>query len=216
MREIQLTQGKVALVDDEDYDLLIQYKWYFSSHGYAVYKTRSKFFYMHRKIMGASSSQLVDHKNFNKLDNRKENLRLCNKAENQRHQRKRANKTTSKYKGVYLNKRNKNWVAQIAINGKSVNLGAYVSEEAAALAYNEAAIMHYKEFAELNNLDHTIIKNKKRLLHTVRIRCDQTGEIFPTLLAAQKKLGVFSSHIRKYLIGKVKTVKGYTFTKIED
>jgi hypothetical protein len=105
MIEILLTQGQVALIDDEDYNLVSNYNWYANKDGrtfYAATKIRQKgkrtTISMHRIIMGAKIGQQIDHTNGNGCDNRKENLRFCTNSQNQqnRHNQLRG---TSNYKG---------------------------------------------------------------------------------------------------------------------
>lgn len=146
MKEIPLiTRGKVALVDDEDYETLMQWKWYWSG-GYAVTWDGRK---MHRMIMKPSPDYEVDHRNGNRLDNRRGNLRLASDAEQARNRKKYANKSSS-FKGVSWETRDKRWRAYIKIGGKMNYLGHYEFESDAATAYDEAAIRHFGEFARLN------------------------------------------------------------------
>src|SRR5687768_11145590 len=97
-KQISLTQGKFATVDDADFDHLNQWKWHFSHYGYARRTTssrfgRQKFIFMHREIMQAPDGMDVDHINCNKLDNRRQNLRLCTRADNLRNRNKQSNNT---------------------------------------------------------------------------------------------------------------------------
>lgn len=145
MKSIPLTKGLVALVDDEDFEFLNQYKWH-SSHGYAVRLKGTKGDRMHRVIMNAPSDMFVDHINGNRADNRRANLRVCTPGENGK------NKTLfvtnkSGHRGVYWNK-NK-WRAQICVNRKQIYLGRFDTLEDAAQAYKDAAIKHHGEFASL-------------------------------------------------------------------
>ena len=95
---------------DENYEYLSQWKWKIDSKGYAVRKTSRKFpprknIYMHREIVKTPEGLFTDHKNFNRLDNRKQNLRICTKRQNQIHQFNSRNKTG--IRGVSWNKRDK-------------------------------------------------------------------------------------------------------------
>lgn len=151
MKEIKLTQDKVALVDDEDYEQLIQYKWqYFKSRDkeYAsrVDKNRSKIL-MHRQIMKTPKGLDCDHEDGNGLNNQRYNLRNCTRRQNLMNKRSDKN-TTSKYKGV--SKHYKKWIAHIKVNSKVLHLGSFTYEDDAALAYNWAAKKHFGEFAKLN------------------------------------------------------------------
>lgn len=160
MREILLTQGKVALVDNADYDWLNQHKWCahkdHSGNCYAVRNSSRKsgkrfIIRMHREILELEQRDLrqVDHKNHNTLDNRRDNIRICSCQQNQRNQKIRSN-TTSKFKGVSWHRASKKWQAGMSIKGKTRNLGCWDTEEEAALAYDMAAFQEYGEFACLN------------------------------------------------------------------
>ena len=157
---IPLTQGKFAIVDEDDYEPLMLRKWQFISTGYAVSNTqisykkgkqKIKFIFMHREILQTPNGMQTDHINGNRLDNRKCNLRICTPMQNM-HNRKRDTNSTSIYKGVSWNTNDKSWRAQIGINGEKIHLGCFKSEVMAAKAYNEAAIKYHKEFALLNIL----------------------------------------------------------------
>jgi len=155
---IPLTQGQFAIVDACDYEWLSQWKWHFSQ-GYAarhVYQPKSGVkrhnVMMHRAINQTPDGLDTDHINGDKLNNRRCNLRSCTKQQNQFNASPRT-KGKSKYKGVYLltcHKKYQYWIARININGKRKHLGCFKMELDAALAYNEAAIKYYGEFARLN------------------------------------------------------------------
>jgi hypothetical protein len=160
MKEIKLTQGKVAIVDDDLFEYLDQWKWCackISNRFYAIrsYRLNSKkiFIYMHRLITNNNDSKMhTDHKNNNPLDNRIENLRICTNSQNQMNTKVQIN-NTSGFKGVTWNKIVKKWVAQIKLNNKLINLGYYINPIDAARAYNEAALKYHGEFAHLNKID---------------------------------------------------------------
>jgi hypothetical protein len=108
---------------------------------------------LHHVILGfPKNSYQIDHINGNGLDNRIENLRFCTNQQNQMNQKKR-NGTTSKYKGVYFNVPKNKWSAYINLNGENIYLGSYIKETSAAIAYNEAAIRHFKNFSQLNIIE---------------------------------------------------------------
>lgn len=152
MKEIELTQGQVAIVDDDDYEYLSQWKWF------AKFRKNSKKFVaetsegrnvhilMHRMIMKPQREEQVDHKNLDTLDNRKENLRVCNSSQNNAN-RKAYSKTS--YKGVYKTSSRK-YQAVVVNNHKRYYLGLYGTAKQAAKAYDKKAIELHGEFARLN------------------------------------------------------------------
>lgn len=161
MKEIPLTQGKVALVDVEDYERINKYKWHYNS-GYAVrqirvepsdgYKNRQKKLFMHRVILNIKVSykyEEIDHINGNSIDNRKENLRAVEHKQNCQNRKIQSN-NKSKYKGVHLQKDCKRYRADISVNSKQVYLGMYETAVQAAIVYNVAAIKYYGKYAKLN------------------------------------------------------------------
>lgn len=156
-KEIPLTQGKVALVDDDDFEVLNQVKWHVTYHvGYTAYavhsmgpRSRVKSVYMHRQIMNAPDGVEVDHINGNGLDNRRENLRLATPAENCRNSPKQR-RNTSGYKGVTWHKRARRWMAQIGIDGKTICVGYFKNPKDAAKAYDAHARELHGIFARTN------------------------------------------------------------------
>lgn len=153
-RKIPLTQGRVALVDNADYDFLVQWKWCYDT-GYAQRMgADGRKIRMHRIVLNAPVGQQVDHINGVKLDNRRCNLRLCNAANNARNRSAWLTTTTaSQYKGV-TRRADKNytcpWVARISIDYERIYLGSFATELEAAQAYDRAAREHHGEFARLN------------------------------------------------------------------
>ena len=154
IKEIELTQGKFAIVDDEDYDRLNQYKWRYST-GYAMRavwtKNKQIAVLMHREVIGARPEFEVDHINRKRLDNRKENLRECTRSQNACN-KPRIGKV-SKYRGVSkYGKSSSSWISRIKTNGKLFYIGSFKEEKEAAKKYNEYAIKFHGEFAILNDV----------------------------------------------------------------
>ena len=154
MKQIQLTKGKSALVDDADFDWLMERKWNLSGNGYAVTWVPGKKtqVLMHREIVKPPNGVEIDHINGNKIDNRRENLRLSTRQGNGCNRQKFSVTTSSVYKGVSWAKTKNRWLAGIKYNGKQRHLGLFVNEWDAALAYNSAAIELFGDFARLNVL----------------------------------------------------------------
>lgn len=153
MKEIPLTKGRMALVDDEDFEVLSRHKWHYAAAGYACWREysgqKSKVHFMHRYILNAKPGMTIDHINGNSLDNRKSNLRICSQQQNVWNMKKPRH-NTSGYKGVSWDKERKRWAAYIKINKKKIYLGRFMSIKAAKEAYNKAAIKLYGEFARIN------------------------------------------------------------------
>lgn len=147
MREITLTQGKFAQVDDEDYEKVSKFRWCAEKLGHVFYAKRwvtidgkAVGIRMHRLIVSLErgDSRLVDHKDGNGLNNQKSNLRICTKAQNQFNMR-RNSRNTSGYRGVSRGKKPGTWCARIRSSGKYLYLGSYHSKEDAYVAYCKAA-----------------------------------------------------------------------------
>jgi hypothetical protein len=105
---------------------------------------------MHRVVMRVNEDAMYDHINHDKLDNRKENLRLATSTQNNRNRRKRSDTTTSQYKGVSWHGRSGKWQVHIRVNGKGINLGYFILELDAAYVYDKAARYYFGEFAYTN------------------------------------------------------------------
>lgn len=140
-----------TIIDKEDYEKVKDYKWHLGEK-YVKTKVDGKTIRLHNLLTGNIE---VDHKDRNKLNNRKENLRKCSHLENCRNRDILPN-NTSGYKGVHWSKRNKKWVSGITLNGKLIYLGLFINKEDAAKAYNEAAIKYSGEFAVLNTIQRRI------------------------------------------------------------
>lgn len=137
MKEIPLTQGKFAIVDDEDYERLSKYKWHACKGGNTFYGYRNSKglnrhkILMHREILRLKQDdgKHTDHKNHCGLDNKKVNLRICTPAQNQWNRQ-------NPQQGIYFYY--KKWVARIKHNGKSIYLGIYSKKSQAINAYQQA------------------------------------------------------------------------------
>lgn len=154
MKQIPLTKGKFALVDDEDYEFLMQWKWHFQARGYAVRASErpiQKKIWMHRVINNTPDAMQTDHIDGNRLNNQCVNLRTVNNACNQMNRKKSPNKS-SVYKGVCFDVKNKKWEASIKTDGKKISLGRFTSEILAAKAYNASAIKYFGIFSNLNKV----------------------------------------------------------------
>ena len=158
-----LKHGKVALVDDEDYERLNKRRWQYSVRaGYAVSNLRAGErpqnmrvqIRMHQAVLQASPEMEVDHISRDRLDNRRQNLRRGTRSQ-QMGNTKLNRRNTSGYRGVSKNRNGSTWKATIGVKAaqhKKLYLGNFATKEEAARAYNAAAIKHFGEFATLNDV----------------------------------------------------------------
>lgn len=156
MKEIPLTKGYVAIVDDEDYGRMSQYKWQASVRSntlvYAIGNARTSSgrrtrVYLHRMVMGAEKGQQVDHINRNGLDCQRHNLRFSTHGQNMANSKNRNNRGR-KYRGVYLYA--SGWYAVLMANKVYYTEGPFNDEVEAASARDVLAVKHHGEFAALN------------------------------------------------------------------
>jgi hypothetical protein len=156
MPTIPLSQGQFALVDDDDYQSLNQFKWY------AVWAKNSQFYARRREVDSGKEISMqnavlpprlgliVDHrKRTETLDNRKGNLRYATNSQNQANKRVQSNNKTG-YKGICWNKRRSRWRVQVWLGGKAVYEKSFVSLQDAIEAHSREATRIYGEFALLN------------------------------------------------------------------
>lgn len=157
MELIPLTQGKCAIVDDEDAAVVSKYKWHCNDSGYAVTQIRigdgsAKKVRMHRLLLNPPADMDIDHINGNRMDNRRCNLRICTRSENLRNAKKHKThaEASSKFKGVCWHKQRRRWYARYRKDGKQFHIGLFDNEEDAARAYDAAAKTAFGAFARLN------------------------------------------------------------------
>lgn len=153
MKEIQLTRGLVALIDDEDYELVSQYNWHARRGNNTFYATvkNSIHIHMHRLILGLDKNDLeVDHIDGNGLNNQRSNLRKATSTQNKVNRPKVHIGSSSQYKGVCWDKNRNKWQANITVDYKLKYLGRFNSEEEAARAYDKAASELHGEYSILN------------------------------------------------------------------
>lgn len=159
MKKMPLSKGKSALVSDEDYDYLNQWKWCVNGGGYATrsYRAdgRKRYWRMHRIVVERTMDGPIpeglfpDHIDGDRLNNQRENLRLVTSSQNSMGRKSRAG-SASQYKGVFLCVPTRHWEAIIGVAGQKIYLGTFSLETDAARAYDKAAREHFGEYARLN------------------------------------------------------------------
>ena len=158
MKEIKLTQGKMTLVDDEDFERVNQFKWFAHWNGYNWYASRNikhntkrTTISLHREILKIQKKEMIDHRNGNSLDNRKSNLRFATRNQNM-HNRKNPQKNNKLgIKGVSWLKKAGKFHAQIKVANKNIHLGLFNVLGDADSAYRKAEEKYFGEFARCNN-----------------------------------------------------------------
>ncbi len=158
---IPLAHGKVAIIDEIDADLVLDRLWHLKVDGVRFYAKanitvaghKRTFISMHRFVLGLTNPVLfVDHINGDGLDNRRSNLRVCTKAENNQNQRK-SMRNEAGFKGVFKEVSSSGrifWRAAIGINYSRISLGQFDQPEDAARAYDDGARRYFGEFSRLN------------------------------------------------------------------
>ena len=161
MKEIKLTQGQVAFVDDDDFDNVNKYKWhaskvkrnhmivYYARRAFTVSTGKQKWITLHEFILGKKDGFEIDHIDGNRLNCCKNNLRYTTHQQNTMNKH-RHKKCKTKYRCVYHITKSQNFYASIGINGNRIHLGSFDNQEDAARAYDLAAIKYFGEHANLN------------------------------------------------------------------
>lgn len=154
MKYIPLTQGKRAVVDDDIYEYLACWDWHYAGPSGGGYAKRAdwdngkmKIIRMHHVVLPLKDGLVCDHINGNRIDNRRENLRLVTKSQNMRNQGISARNKTG-YKGV--SKHQGKYRAYINVEKKQRHLGVFEDKKEAADAYNKAALIYFGEYSRLN------------------------------------------------------------------
>jgi hypothetical protein len=142
-----------VLIDDEDYQIYQQYKWHlhkgintFYLRGYVPLKRKEGLKYFHRLILNPTDKMEVDHINGNGLDNRRSNLRICTKSQNNAN-RKTVQSKTSGFKGVHFESCTQKWRAEIVCNNIRYRLGRFANKMEAVNAYKQKAVELFGEYA---------------------------------------------------------------------
>lgn len=143
-----LLHNKKVLLDKLDFERLKDIDWHLGAKGYVM---SNKNDYLHRVIMATPKGMDTDHINGNKLDNRRQNLRVCTRSQNNLNKGKFGNKT-SKFKGVGWDKNRNLWMAFTTYKNKFKSFGRFKTQKEAAIKYNQEIINYYGEFARLNNI----------------------------------------------------------------
>ena len=146
---------RAAVVDAIDYLKLKDHKWFaqpkrsggFYAFRYVYENGKRTYFMMHREIMGFPEGLQVDHINGNGIDNRRSNLRVATAQQNAANSKRRPGRTS---KGAHYLKKQDRWRSCICVNGHSIHLGTFLTEAEAAKAYDDAAVKHFGEFAQIN------------------------------------------------------------------
>lgn len=157
MKTIEITQGRSTLVDDDVFENLRSTPMFYNAqtgYAYGRFKKHSNLDTLHRFIMGFPSGKEIDHKNGDRLDNRKENLREATRSQNARNMKPHSDSKYSRFKGVtkLLSNKEKPWMAQVFFEKKNICLGFFKDEISAAKAYNSFVEVNFGDFAFINNI----------------------------------------------------------------
>ena len=145
-KKIPLTRGRFALVDEQDYFYLMAFRWHCTAKGYAARMDGRKIVLMHREIARPSEGFDVDHRDGNRLNNRRENLRRCTHAQNTWNHRV-STRNKSGFTGILFRKKSRRWEAHIGVNNKFIYLGRFATKKEAIRARQRAVQSHHGQFA---------------------------------------------------------------------
>jgi hypothetical protein len=206
-------KGKFAIVSDEDYEHLSKYKW----HVNKGYPERSEnigggkilHVKMHKEILNQPKGYVADHINGDKLDNRRENLRICTQGENAKNKR-LSKVNTSGFKGVSLDKKSGKWSAYVS----NKHIGYFDDIETAARAYDYHALLRHGEFALINFPNETptepvIIRRKVSSLYR-GVSWSSRDEVWRPQISKEGKrycLGSFSNEHEAALAYNAKSIE---------
>lgn len=154
MKKVPLTQGQYALVDDEDYERVCEFKWYahYSRRTKTFYATRKtkrpnpKHIYMHRFVMNTPESSLCDHLNHDTLDNRKSNLRNCQRSDNSMNRRGAQSNNLIGEKNICFDTKENKYIVAFEIRGIRVFRKRFNTLDEAILARNNTQKVIHKDF----------------------------------------------------------------------
>lgn len=145
------TSGTTFLIDTEDLDKVSKHYWYENDQGYIVSNIgNNTFIRLHRLILNVSDERIIDHKNRDKTDNRKTNLRIANKQQNSINRDAGRNSVTG-VKGVSKSANGEKYTARICKDGRTIYIGTYNTLEEASQARNKKEFELFGEFAFQNN-----------------------------------------------------------------
>lgn len=201
----ELNSGLVIEIDEENLEKVNKYTWFETEEGYIRANFKSddgKRFgvLLHRYLTNAPEDMVVDHKDRNPLNNKIENLRICTNAQNSRNRSIHTDKESSKFKGVYFNKKKKVWESAIGFEGSQIYLGSFDSEENAAVIYNRKAIELFGEFALLNPIEddgsEVLSRTETKIRNGIFLGVSKKGKRFSAKVKFNKKdfhLGTFDT-----------------------
>lgn len=147
---LKMSKNEKCLISQEDYNLLSSYKWHKNIQGYASARINGKLLLMHRFLLNPKTNLTVDHINGNKLDNRRINLRILEKQQNNENKTKKMKGATSTFFGVFFEKRSQKYISNIIVNGKKIYLGKYINEKEAAIIRDRYIIQNNLNHMQLN------------------------------------------------------------------